>query len=83
MPLLVVPLVISTVAAGQIFAYWVLSWIIGAPAHPPGPAGPVLLIAFTITMLIAYDLSYYLYHRMQHASRCCGNCTKFTIPPRL
>ena len=36
MPLLVVPLVISTVAAGN-FAYWVLSWIIGPPAHPPGP----------------------------------------------
>jgi sterol desaturase/sphingolipid hydroxylase (fatty acid hydroxylase superfamily) len=26
----------------------------------------VTLVAFTISMLIAYDLSYYLYHRMQH-----------------
>lgn len=65
MPLLVLPLVISTVAAGK-FAYWALSGIFGPPAHPPAPAGPVLLIVFTITMLIAYDLSYYLYHRMQH-----------------
>ncbi len=65
MPLLVIPLAISTVAAGR-FAYWVLTLLIGAPAHPPAPAGPVVLIAFTVSMLIAYDLSYYLYHRMQH-----------------
>nr|WP_294529678.1 sterol desaturase family protein [uncultured Rhodopila sp.] len=65
MPLLVVPLAISTVAAGH-FSYWVLRGILGAPAHDPGPAGPVMLVAFTVTMLIAYDLSYYLYHRMQH-----------------
>jgi sterol desaturase/sphingolipid hydroxylase (fatty acid hydroxylase superfamily) len=65
MPLLVVPLAISTFAAGH-FAYWVLSGIIGAPRHPVAPAGPMLLAAFTVTMLLAYDLSYYLYHYMQH-----------------
>jgi sterol desaturase/sphingolipid hydroxylase (fatty acid hydroxylase superfamily) len=65
MPLLVLPLVLSTVAAGHL-AYWVLSLILGAPAHPVAPAGPGLLVVFTVTMLIAYDLSYYLYHRMQH-----------------
>nr|WP_294549668.1 sterol desaturase family protein [uncultured Rhodopila sp.] len=65
MPLLVLPLAISTVAAGR-FSYWLLSGIFGAPQHPPAPAGPLLLVAFTVTMLIAYDLSYYLYHRMQH-----------------
>jgi sterol desaturase/sphingolipid hydroxylase (fatty acid hydroxylase superfamily) len=65
MPLFVIPLAISTVAAGH-FAYWLLTHLIGAPAHPPAPAGPGLLIAFTLTMLLAYDLSYYLYHRMQH-----------------
>jgi sterol desaturase/sphingolipid hydroxylase (fatty acid hydroxylase superfamily) len=65
MPLLVLPLVISTVAAGH-FAYWLLSSILGPPSHPAAPAGPVMLVAFTVTMLIAYDLSYYLYHRMQH-----------------
>lgn len=65
MPLLVVPLIVSTYTAGH-FAYWVLSSIFGPPSHPVGPAGPVMLIAFTVTMLIAYDLSYYLYHRMQH-----------------
>ncbi|MDR3529382.1 MAG: sterol desaturase family protein [Rhodopila sp.] len=65
MPLLVVPLAISTVAAGH-FAYWVLTSILGPPSHPVTPAGPITLVAFTVTMLIAYDLSYYLYHRMQH-----------------
>jgi sterol desaturase/sphingolipid hydroxylase (fatty acid hydroxylase superfamily) len=65
MPLLVLPLAISTFAAGH-FAYWILSSIPGLPSHPVAPAGPALLIAFTVTMLIAYDLSYYLYHRMQH-----------------
>jgi sterol desaturase/sphingolipid hydroxylase (fatty acid hydroxylase superfamily) len=66
MPLLVLPLVISTAVAGHV-AYVALSAIFGAPTHTPGPAGPITLIAFTITMLIAYDLSYYLYHRAQHA----------------
>ncbi|HVY14992.1 MAG TPA: sterol desaturase family protein [Rhodopila sp.] len=65
MPFFVLPLAISTVAAGHI-AYWLLTQLLGAPAHPPSPAGPGLLIAFTVTMLLAYDLSYYLYHRMQH-----------------
>lgn len=65
MPLLVLPLLISTFVAGH-FAYWILSLVLGAPSHPVGPAGPVMLIAFTVTMLIAYDLSYYLYHRLQH-----------------
>jgi sterol desaturase/sphingolipid hydroxylase (fatty acid hydroxylase superfamily) len=31
-----------------------------------GPAGPVVIVIFTITMLLAYDLSYYLYHLAQH-----------------
>jgi sterol desaturase/sphingolipid hydroxylase (fatty acid hydroxylase superfamily) len=65
MPLFVVPLIISTVAAGH-FAFWLLTLIFGAPAHAPGPAGPWTLVGFTVTMLIAYDLSYYLYHRLQH-----------------
>jgi sterol desaturase/sphingolipid hydroxylase (fatty acid hydroxylase superfamily) len=65
MPLLVLPLVISTVAAGH-FAYRALSFIFGPPSHPATPAGPIMLFAFTVTMLLAYDLSYYLYHRLQH-----------------
>ena len=65
MPLLVLPLVISTVVAGK-FAYAMLTAIFGHPAQLVQPAGPITLIVFTATMLLAYDLSYYLYHRMQH-----------------
>ena len=64
-PLLVVPLVISTAVAGH-FAYWVLSSILGPPSHPVSPAGPGCCSPSRVTMLLAYDLSYYLYHRMQH-----------------
>jgi sterol desaturase/sphingolipid hydroxylase (fatty acid hydroxylase superfamily) len=65
MPLLVAPLVISTVTAGHAM-YWLLTQVFGAPTHPPGQAGPLMLLAFTVTMLLAYDLAYYLYHLGQH-----------------
>ncbi|WP_375464145.1 sterol desaturase family protein [uncultured Methylobacterium sp.] len=31
-----------------------------------GPPGPVTVVVFTGTMLLAYDISYYLYHTAQH-----------------
>lgn len=31
-----------------------------------GPPGPVTVLAFTFTMLLAYDISYYIYHWAQH-----------------
>ena len=65
MPLFVLPLAVSTVAAGHV-AYRLLGYAFGYPTHPPGAAGPVTLVAFTITMFVAYDISYYLYHRLQH-----------------
>jgi sterol desaturase/sphingolipid hydroxylase (fatty acid hydroxylase superfamily) len=37
--------------------------------HEPligGPAGAVTIVIFTISMLLAYDISYYLYHYAQH-----------------
>lgn len=64
-PLFVVPLAISTVTAGHT-AYWILTQIFGSPTHQPGPAGVWTLTAFTITMFLAYDLSYYIYHYLQH-----------------
>jgi sterol desaturase/sphingolipid hydroxylase (fatty acid hydroxylase superfamily) len=66
MPLFVLPLALSTVAAGHL-AYSALVIVFGVPARAGAPADPLILAAFTVTMLIAYDLSYYLYHRMQHA----------------
>jgi sterol desaturase/sphingolipid hydroxylase (fatty acid hydroxylase superfamily) len=65
MPLMVLPLIFSTVTAGHAM-YWVLTQIIGTPVHAPGPIGPVGLCFFTLTMLLAYDLSYYIYHYAQH-----------------
>jgi sterol desaturase/sphingolipid hydroxylase (fatty acid hydroxylase superfamily) len=65
MPLLVLPTGLSLVTAGHA-AYWVLSYVVGHSASPPTPAGPLTLVAFTITMFLAYDLSYYLYHFLQH-----------------
>jgi sterol desaturase/sphingolipid hydroxylase (fatty acid hydroxylase superfamily) len=65
MPLLVLPTALSTVTAGHA-AHWLLSALIVHPAAPPDPAGPWLLCAFTVTMFIAYDISYYTYHRLQH-----------------
>ncbi|MCZ8376058.1 MAG: sterol desaturase family protein [Beijerinckiaceae bacterium] len=31
-----------------------------------GPPGPLTIVIFTITMLLAYDISYYTYHWAQH-----------------
>src|SRR4051794_29514605 len=50
LPLMVVPLLFSTVVAGHV-AYSVLAAVLGPPTHPPGPAGPVTLVLFTLTML--------------------------------
>ena len=36
---------------------------LGTPATHPGP---VALVLFTVSMLLAYDLSYYAYHSLQH-----------------
>ncbi len=64
MPLFVLPLAISTVTAGYA-AYEVLSLIFGPAAHA-GSAGTLTLFAFTVSMLLAYDLSYYTYHYTAH-----------------
>lgn len=64
MPLLVVPLALSTVTAGYA-AYSLLTLIFGPAAHV-GQASMLLLCVFTITMVVAYDLSYYIYHYLCH-----------------
>jgi sterol desaturase/sphingolipid hydroxylase (fatty acid hydroxylase superfamily) len=65
MPILVLPTVFSSVAAGHA-AYWLLSYLVGHPMHSPALAGPWMLVAFTVTMFLAYDISYYTYHLLQH-----------------
>ena len=64
MPLLVLPLGLSTISAGYA-AYTVLTLIFG-PAPHAGPASTMMLCAFTLSMVIAYDLSYYIYHYLCH-----------------
>src|SRR3954463_5084367 len=64
MPLFVLPLAISTVTAGYV-AYEGLSLIFG-PATHTGQPSTALLCLFTLSMLLAYDLSYYTYHYVAH-----------------
>jgi sterol desaturase/sphingolipid hydroxylase (fatty acid hydroxylase superfamily) len=64
MPLLVIPLGLSTAAAGYV-AYTLLAAVLG-PADHPAPASTAVLCAFTVSMVIAYDLSYYIYHLLCH-----------------
>jgi sterol desaturase/sphingolipid hydroxylase (fatty acid hydroxylase superfamily) len=65
MPLLVVPLSLSTIVSGHV-VYKLLTHIFGVPAHPPGPASTLTLALFTVSMIVVYDFSYYCYHYAQH-----------------
>jgi sterol desaturase/sphingolipid hydroxylase (fatty acid hydroxylase superfamily) len=67
-PLLVLPLTFSTIVAGHL-TYSMLEGLVGAQVRAAGEPGHLALIAFTITMFLAYDLSYYLYHVLQHRIR--------------
>ena len=62
------PVYIFSTTATAVFSgtimHRALSHVFELP-HPPS-AGPITLIAFTITMLIAFDISYYIYHYLQH-----------------
>jgi sterol desaturase/sphingolipid hydroxylase (fatty acid hydroxylase superfamily) len=64
MPLLVLPLALSTVTAGYV-AYQILTLVFGQPSHT-GPASTAVLCAFTLSMVVAYDLSYFIYHYLCH-----------------
>jgi sterol desaturase/sphingolipid hydroxylase (fatty acid hydroxylase superfamily) len=67
MPFLLIPAGITfVVAVGYVTKLAITSALgIEAPVID-GPAGPVTVVLFTITMLLAYDISYYLYHTAQH-----------------
>lgn len=67
MPFLLIPAGVTFVAAMGYATNQSLGWLFGISGPlVDGPAGPVTLILFTATMLIAYDISYYLYHVAQH-----------------
>lgn len=66
MPFLLIPAGVIFVAAGA----WLVNQSLGAlfNIHEPllGEADPLVIVVFTLTMLLAYDLSYYIYHYAQH-----------------
>ncbi|MER8653459.1 sterol desaturase family protein [Mesorhizobium sp. M0847] len=67
MPFLLIPAGVTFVAATGYATNQAVGWLFSI-SQPliPGPAGPVTIILFTVTMLVAYDISYYLYHVAQH-----------------
>ncbi|MER9491105.1 sterol desaturase family protein [Mesorhizobium sp. M0320] len=67
MPFLLIPAGVTFVAATGYATNQAVGWLFSI-SQPliPGPAGPVTIILFTATMLVAYDISYYLYHVGQH-----------------
>lgn len=67
MPFLMLPAGATFVVAVGWLTNQVITAILGVtPPLIAGEAGPATVIVFTITMLLAYDLSYYLYHVAQH-----------------
>lgn len=64
MPFFVLPLALSTVTAGYA-AHELLTLVFGPSSHT-GPASTMTLILFTVSMVVAYDLSYYIYHYLCH-----------------
>ncbi len=66
MPLILVPSAVAMIAAVGYITHLLLTTVLGSGHHVPGPAGWWMLCLFTLTMLLAFDLSYYVYHRAQH-----------------
>lgn len=66
MPLILVPSAVAMIAAVGYVTHLLLTTVLGASHHAPGPAGWWTLCLFTVSMLLAYDFSYYVYHRAQH-----------------
>jgi len=66
MPLILVPSAVAMIAAVGYATHLLLTTVLGASHHAPGPAGWWTLCLFTVSMLLAYDFSYYVYHRAQH-----------------
>src|SRR5882672_1811787 len=62
-PLYIFPMALTALGTGT-----ALHALLGAilPMPAPAPAGPLTLFAFTLSMLLAYDISYYIYHYLQH-----------------
>lgn len=66
MPLLLLPTAASVIVVVGYATHGLLGALLGAGRPDAGPAGPWTIALFTLTALLAYDLSYYLYHVAQH-----------------
>lgn len=67
MPFLQIPVGVTFVAAVGYATHEIIFSIFQLQAPLiDGPAGPVTIILFTVSMLLAYDISYYIYHVAQH-----------------
>jgi sterol desaturase/sphingolipid hydroxylase (fatty acid hydroxylase superfamily) len=66
MPFLLIPSGVIFVAAMAYGTNQLLGGLFNIHEPLLGAPGPVVVIIFTLTMLLAYDISYYLYHTAQH-----------------
>lgn len=62
-PLYLFPMALTAVGTGT-----AMHAALSATLPPLGrpPTGPFTLVLFTVSMLLAYDVSYYIYHYLQH-----------------
>ncbi len=65
-PFLMFPAGVTFVVAVGYATNQVFGTLFGISAPVLGPPGPIMVVVFTFTMLLAYDISYYLYHWAQH-----------------
>ena len=67
MPFLLIPAGVTFVVAVGYATNKVVGALFGIDAPLMGGSpGPITVVVFTATMLLAYDISYYLYHTAQH-----------------
>ncbi|MCJ2005693.1 sterol desaturase family protein [Methylobacterium sp. J-092] len=67
MPFLLIPAGVTFVVAVGYATNKIVGTMFGIDAPLMGGSpGPITVIVFTVTMLLAYDISYYLYHTAQH-----------------
>jgi sterol desaturase/sphingolipid hydroxylase (fatty acid hydroxylase superfamily) len=67
-PFMMIPAGVTFVAGMGYATNRLLNSLLGIDGPLMGSAGPITIVFFTLTMLLAYDVSYYLYHLAQHRS---------------
>ena len=82
MPFLLIPAGVTFVVAVGYATNRVLGALFGIDQPIFGEPGPVTVVLFTLTMLLAYDLSTTSTTRPSTATRSCGNSIRSTTRPR-